>query len=340
MTMNVPLATGDPAIAPFFTATQEMLSGAAVNFRLQVLASNLVGIDASAGDGQVAISVGGYYRFRSTSTDCTISGSAGTYGVFVTASANDFSGVPPNIDLTNYDFNIVCSIANPTGVDLWRKVGELVWTGTAITPGSLKNLIGPAPFAHGAAHMLGGADPLSPASIGATTMADVTALLLGQYRDVVDQGGARIGSAAAGTYLLGQDTIGLVNTAFAFNPIDIDPADYAVAGKSTEFRIKASLFTNAVAPGSGVNFTVGLYPITGRGGASGAAPFVSSVGSIVTGSGYTFNGPVSASDWRRSVPSDFSIAAADAFVLAVTLSNAMAANSAFAVAARLQVRNV
>jgi hypothetical protein len=173
VSQNVPgLTTGQPAIEPFFQATQEMLSAyVSPNFRLVATSATKVGIAAGTGHNQVSIAIEGKYRYITALIEsAAVSGAAGGRDVFVTASANDFSGSAPTIDLTNYAFAlaVVATGATPSGVALSRKVGELDWSGAAIT--AVRQLVN----ADGSAHALTGSDPLPANSVGATQIADGT----------------------------------------------------------------------------------------------------------------------------------------------------------------------
>lgn len=142
MTQNVVLDKGSVAIEPFFDATQEMLGAATSNFRLLVASSTTLTAEAGTVNDQASISIEGKYRFRTTSV--TVShpgGAAGSHSVYVTASANDFTNPPPNIDATDYNFNLVIlTSGTPGGVAHFRKVGEVDWDGTKIT--HVRQLVG------------------------------------------------------------------------------------------------------------------------------------------------------------------------------------------------------
>ena len=137
MAQNVGLSKGSVAIEPFFDATQEMLSGGASNFRLVPISNTsiraLAGTDN--GNAQSSISVQGRYRFRTTNIDAAHpGGAAGTYDVYATATANDFTGPSPNIDLTDYAFGLTIRAAgSPPATPHYRKVGEVGWDGSKLT---------------------------------------------------------------------------------------------------------------------------------------------------------------------------------------------------------------
>ena len=103
MTQNIALSKGSIAIEPFFDATQEMLSGAALNFRLVPISNTAIRAVAGTQDDQASISIDGSYRFRTTNVDAAHpGGAAGIFDVYVTGTPNDFTGPSPNIDLTDY----------------------------------------------------------------------------------------------------------------------------------------------------------------------------------------------------------------------------------------------
>jgi hypothetical protein len=135
MTQNIALSKGSIAIEPFFDATQEMLSGAAINFRLVPISNTAIRAVAGTQDDQASVSIDGSYRFRTTNVDAAHPGGAGgTYDVYVTGTPNDFTGPDPNIDLTDYNFGLTIRAAgSPPTTPLWRKVGEVGWDGTKIT---------------------------------------------------------------------------------------------------------------------------------------------------------------------------------------------------------------
>lgn len=138
MSQNVPLDTGDVADEAFFDATQEMLSGLAVNLALTLLSSTAIRVPAGTGHDQVSVSIQGQYRFVTANVDRTVpAGGAGDYDIFVTASANGApTDVPPSAppgDDYSFSLAIVASGGTPSGVGIYRKVGTLTWNGSAIT---------------------------------------------------------------------------------------------------------------------------------------------------------------------------------------------------------------
>ena len=135
MTQNISLNNGDIAIEPFFDATQEVLGSAAPNFRIAIFNSTTLKLTAGADNDQQSIAINGKYRYRTSDTTAAHpGGSAGTHTVYVTAAANNFSGAPPTVDSTDYNFGLVIKTSGtPTGVALYRSVGAVDWDGTKIT---------------------------------------------------------------------------------------------------------------------------------------------------------------------------------------------------------------
>lgn len=72
--------------------------------------------------------------------------------------------------------------------------------------------------------------------------------------------------------------------------IYIDTTDFTVGSLTTKYRLKISLSTNQVSPGS--NFNFGLNPVTAWNGASGVNNGISSIGSDVPGSSTTIPNPL------------------------------------------------
>jgi hypothetical protein len=117
----------------------------------------------------------------------------------------------------------------------------------------------------------------------------------------------------------------------------LDPADFTANARTTKLRLRAGVVTNNVAPA--ITFTVGLYPVTALGGAGPAAPFVASLGTVVTGSPVAVASPPAGSGtWQTGT--DFNCPAAGAYVAGVVTTAAVAANSSNFVFAFLAMRQV
>lgn len=120
---------------------QDQLSGLAPNLRVTKLSNTSVRIPAGTDDDLVAISIDGKWRFVTANVDRNVpAGAATTYDVFACAADNSISNSPlPNTDNTNYAFvlRIVAGGTTPAVeagvVEIWRKIGEIVWDGSKIT---------------------------------------------------------------------------------------------------------------------------------------------------------------------------------------------------------------
>lgn len=141
----------DPLPAHFANAIQQLLSSlgsAALGVRINPSNSAQLQIPAGSGDDQVGITIGGRWRYNTSSISATSSGSAGLRDVFVTAADNSYSSgtvtvggdtFPVEDDGTDYSFAlaIVTSGGSPSGVALARRVAVAVWDGarfTAVAP--------------------------------------------------------------------------------------------------------------------------------------------------------------------------------------------------------------
>lgn len=140
------------------------------------------------------------------------------------------------------------------------------------------------------------------------------------------------GAVSGTTYLFNLNsvtTVGAANSAVCGFPFD--PTHYAERGKLTKLRLILGIITNLVAPG--VNFSASLVPITGIGGASGAAPTITAVGAALVTT--TLLAPAAASAVRGYAETN--APAAGHYALALTLSGAQAAGSQVDVIPRLLV---
>lgn len=168
----------------------------------------------------------------------------------------------------------------------------------------------------------------------ATSAKPVT--LLGQYRTVVYAKAPFTDAATTGTRFfidtgLGVSAAGLTNTPYF---IPIDPADYAVSGLTTKFRLRVAVLANATAPG--ITFTFGLYPLTIAGAADTTAV---TLGTVTSGSTVAVATP-SASTATLAVGSDFTPPSAGVYIPGVALSGNVAADSGGFLIARLDVHHV
>lgn len=160
------------------------------------------------------------------------------------------------------------------------------------------------------------------------------------YKVVAEPGVGVTGSAAAaGTYLYysnGLILLGGANSGVC--AYYLDPAWFSGgAGRTTKMKIVAFAITNAVAPGS--NFVFGLHPITTFGGASGAQPTITAVGTRVPGSDATITTP-GATQSLMVASADFNAPAAGFYALSVVTNAVIATNAFTYLRSKLLVRQV
>jgi hypothetical protein len=130
--------------------------------------------------------------------------------------------------------------------------------------------------------------------------------------------------------IYGNGVVALGSANSSIGVIYLDPADAPVSGAG-HLRVRAQVITNAVA--AACNFTIGLYPITGFGGASGVVPTVTALGAAVAST--TISTP-SASSQTKQDSAAVAVPTAGWYQLAVVASATMAANSEAMVFAQLQ----
>lgn len=127
---------GDPAPTWWAEQIEEHIGLVTTNFKLTRLDATHIRVPAGTDNDQVGIGIEGKWRYVTANVDrAHPGGAAATFDIFVTAADNDIVGTPlPNTDNTVYAFElrIVAHNTTPGGVDIFRKVGELVWDGAAI----------------------------------------------------------------------------------------------------------------------------------------------------------------------------------------------------------------
>lgn len=128
--------------------------------------------------------------------------------------------------------------------------------------------------------------------------------------------------------------VGIVPRDAASNAFYIDPADYAITGRTTQFRLRGHVITNAVAPAS--NFTLALRPVATWGGASAVAPTVATLG--VTDLLPTTAVVAPGATTTNNVVSPAATLTAGWYVITCTTSAATAAGSVVSLHSALQVR--
>jgi hypothetical protein len=111
------------------------------------------------------------------------------------------------------------------------------------------------------------------------------------FKGIVRLGGSPAAAAAAGTYPLRQDfgTIVTLPSIAANSAFYLDPDDFLATGRTTKYRTRGYVITNAVAPTA--TYAISLFPVATWGGASGAAPTIATLGAAVAGSTLTFAAP-------------------------------------------------
>jgi hypothetical protein len=133
---------GSPLYASFLVALQEYLGAGALNFHLSLANSTTVQVIAGVNSAQVGLAIDGLWRFCSATVNTAVTGPAGVYDLYAVCGDNVFTpvvpGPPPEVDNTVYAFALQAiahgESPSPTPtVTHWRKVGEVDWTGSAIT---------------------------------------------------------------------------------------------------------------------------------------------------------------------------------------------------------------
>ncbi len=136
MTKHRDLDYGDRLPESFLDAVAEELgSYASPNFRITLANSTTVQVVASTGNDQVTLAIEGRWRYNTSTVQAAHpGGTAGAYDVFVTASDNAFVPGTPETDNTVYTFGLsVKAQGQVPSTALYRKVGTVAWSGSAIT---------------------------------------------------------------------------------------------------------------------------------------------------------------------------------------------------------------
>jgi hypothetical protein len=136
------LTRGLPLPSTWVNALMEFVGSSHANFRVSQITDTAIFVSAGTGNDQVAIAIGGKWRFNTaTVTAVHPGGAAGTYDAFVTAHDNDTSAVDP-ADATDYSFGLVIRARVSGSPDpppatgataLSRRVARVDWNGSAIT---------------------------------------------------------------------------------------------------------------------------------------------------------------------------------------------------------------
>lgn len=120
---------------------QAAIATLAENFEITLLDATTIRVPAGSGNDVSVIAVEQRIRYRETNCDrAHPGGGAATYDIWVVAKANSIGSVPdPNTDNTDYNWDLRITAAGVPPpyvggtVDHRRKVGELTWSGAAIT---------------------------------------------------------------------------------------------------------------------------------------------------------------------------------------------------------------
>lgn len=106
------------------------------NFAVSIFNATTIQIVAGTVNDQVALAIMGRIRFRTTTVQAAMPGSpgAGSYDVYVTGSDNSYAQTPqPDTDNTVYDFGLEIRTSGTPATAIYRKVAQVVWSGSAIT---------------------------------------------------------------------------------------------------------------------------------------------------------------------------------------------------------------
>lgn len=116
-----------------------------------------------------------------------------------------------------------------------------------------------------------------------------------------------------------------------------DDADFAVVGKTLKLRQRSQLLVSGGAPG--VNYQVGLFPVTGVTGSGGSPQLNVTLGAVVPGSTSLFTAP-GANSLNQASSGDFTPPADGYYLLGLTPGAVTPANLVIAFSQQLQVRAV
>lgn len=117
--------------------------------------------------------------------------------------------------------------------------------------------------------------------------------------------------------------------------LNLTATDLAVSSKTTKLQLRAAVLTNSTKPL--LTFTVGLYPVTSKGGENGLEL---TFGTVVTGSTVEIKEPAASTVTRGVTSADFSLPSDGLYALGFVTSAKGTAKMAALVNATVQVRNV
>ena len=134
MTQHRDFANLDLLPAGFLDALQQLL-GTYASPTLRVTQGSQVQlrIDATTGDGQVGVTIGGQYRYNTAATTANAPAqSAGSYTIYVVSRANDTA----QEDAGTFDYSFALKLSAPSGSGseaISRSIGTYDWDGASIT---------------------------------------------------------------------------------------------------------------------------------------------------------------------------------------------------------------
>lgn len=234
---------------------------------------------------------------------------------------------------TDSDLTAIAALSPSNDDVIQRKAGA--WTNR--TPAQVKTDLALVKGDVGLGNVDNTSDANKPVS---TAQAAAIAALANTYRMAIPWRVQDITDAhTAGTWAFMEGLaapVGLSTDNGSLGVVYLDPADYAVSGLTTKYRVRASLLTNANAAVA-VTLTVGLYAITAVAG--GADAITMTPDTVVSGSTVAFATQAQSTRGQNN-SGDFTAPAAGWYALAAVNSGTVGANAQATLAAALQVRNV
>lgn len=158
----------------------------------------------------------------------------------------------------------------------------------------------------------------------------------GVYRHIFDRSVIFNDTHTAATYLLAEAPYAAATNGSAAAVVYLDPADYPSGTLTKKYRVRASLLTNATAPGT-ITYTVGLYPISAVAG--GTDEITCTAGTVTTDSTVAFVDPT-LSTRHQGASTAFTPPVAGYYALGVVLSASVATDARTALWATLQTNAV
>jgi hypothetical protein len=307
------LTRGVPLPSTWVNSLMEFVGTQYANFRLRQQSPTAVSVRAGSDNDQASIAVGGAWRYVESTVSATHpGGAAGTYDVWVTAAENDLSAVDP-ADATDYSFGVVirarvAGAPSPPAAGLSRRVGEVLWNGTAIVA---------------VASVLPGTDDTRWRAIPGLSRGFELAGgdNFGVGTQIVLRDGTIASMTAAGTGLKAVEYL--------------DAADFEVGGRQLEVRLRVAAEANAVAVGQTVTCTFGFVASLSRGG-SGVGVSISGPSGLIDVNLVT--PPANAPSRALSAGAVLADFPASYFYVGVSTSGALAAGSRLSVVATPEYR--